>query len=195
MISPCTQRAVSKETPYTPPTTTTPPPVVQLAPPSSNTTALPQPNPPSPPSQKGASSPDSVDGSADDFLVDAFSDSDSDDDQRAPPRFDYDARFRPLEGLNLSEVRKPDREAELCYAVEDFGPENMKSWCLPDFVPPDVFAVVGGGDAVDFIEEFNEYFWRKFLLTQPSQRPTILNQLQSFGCIARKRLVLSLCST
>ena len=192
MVSPYARKVVSKEeTSHVPPSTTPPPPVVQPVPPSLNTPLPPQPNPspppppppPSPPPQE-ASSPDSADGSGDDFLADIFSDSDddsdsdSDDDQRTYPKFDYDARFRPLEGLNLSEVMEPDRGAELCYALEDFGPENMKSWCLPDFVSSDVFAVVKGGDAVDFIEEFNEFFWRKFFFfpTEPSWRLTMLNQ-------------------
>jgi hypothetical protein len=175
MVSPYVRKVVSKEeTPHTSPSTTPPPPVVQFAPSPPNNTPLPPqsnplppptPPPPSPPPQQEASSPDSADGSGDDFLADIFSDSDddsdsdSDDDRRTYPKFDYDARFRPLEGLNLSEVREPNRGAELCYALEDFGPENMKSWCLPDFVSSDVFAVVKGGDAVDFIEEFNEFFW------------------------------------
>jgi len=90
---------------------------------------------------------------------DEDSDSDSDDDRRTVPKFDYDARFRPLENLNLSAVQDPDPEAELCYVLEDFGPENIKSWCLPDFVSADVFAIVRGGEPVDFITEFNEFFW------------------------------------
>ena len=89
------------------------------------------------------------------------SDSDSDEDRRTFPKFDYDARFRPLENLNLSAVRDPDPEAELCYVLEDFGPENIRSWCLPDFVSAEVFAIVKGGEPVDFITEFNEFFWRK----------------------------------
>ena len=91
------------------------------------------------------------------------SDSDSDEDQRSFPKFDYDARFRPLENLDLSAAKDPDPEAELCYILEDFGPENIKSWCLPDFVSADVFAIVKGGEPVDFIKEFNEFFWRKLL--------------------------------
>jgi len=87
------------------------------------------------------------------------SDSDSDDDRRTYPKFDYDARFRPLQNLDLSQVRDPGPGAEVCYALEDFGPENMKSWCLPDFVSSDVFATVKGEEPVDFITEFNEFFW------------------------------------
>jgi len=87
------------------------------------------------------------------------SDSDSDEDRRTFPKFDYDARFRPLENLDLSAPRNPEPDAELCYILEDFGPDNMKSWCLPDFVSPNVFAVVKGGEPVDFITEFNEFFW------------------------------------
>jgi len=115
--------------------------------------------------QNQISSPDSPDGSGDDFLADMFSDSDddsdsdSDDDRRSFPKFDYDARFRPLENLDLSTARDPDPEAELCYILEDFGPENMRSWCLPDFVSADVFAIVKGGEPVDFVTEFNEFFW------------------------------------
>ena len=90
------------------------------------------------------------------------SDSDSDEDRRTFPKFDYDARFRPLENLNLSAVRDPQPEAELCFVLEDFGPENIRSWCLPDFVSADVFAIVKGGEPVDFITEFNEFFWRKW---------------------------------
>jgi len=89
------------------------------------------------------------------------SDSDSDEDRRTVPKFDYDARFRPLENLNLSAVQDLDPEAELCYVLEDFGPENIKSWCLPDFVSAEVFAIVKGGEPVDFITEFNEFFWRE----------------------------------
>ena len=103
------------------------------------------------------------------------SDSDSDED-RSFPKFDYDARFRPLERLDLSAVKDPDPEAELCFILEDFGPENIKSWCLPDFVSADVFAIVKGGESVDFIKEFNEFFWRKlFFLFFPS---VVTNDLQ-----------------
>ena len=93
------------------------------------------------------------------------SDSDSDEDRRTFPKFDYDARFRPLENLDLSAVQDPDPEAEMCYILEDFGPENIKSWCLPDFVSADVFAIVKGGEPVDFITEFNEFFWRELSLS------------------------------
>lgn len=152
-----------EETPYTTPAV--PPPVMQLT-----TSTPPQSNPQQSPSLQGeASSPDSPDDSGDDFLADIFSDSDddsdsdSDDDRRTYPKFDYDARFRPLENLDLSQVRDPGPSAEICYAVEDFGPESMKSWCLPDFVSSDVFATVKGEEPVDFITEFNEFFWRMFL--------------------------------
>lgn len=164
MVSTPTRKLASKEetTPATPPS------LVQL-PPTLNTSPSPQPNPhPSPSPQNDASSPDSPDGSGDDFLADIFtdsdddSDSDSDDDRRTYPKFDYDARFRPLENLDLNKVPDPGPTAELCYALEDFGPENMKSWCLPDFVSSDVFAVVKAGEPIDFITEFNEFFWREF---------------------------------
>ena len=166
MVSTPTRKAfVKEETPYAPPTT--PSPFVQL-PPTLNTS--PQPNlQPSPSPQNDAPSPDSPDGSGDDFLADIFSDSDddsdsdSDDDRRPYPKFDYDARFRPLEHLDLAQVRDPGPGAELCYALEDFGPDNMKSWCLPDFVKSEVFAIVKGGEPVDFITEFNEFFWRESL--------------------------------
>ena len=165
MVSTPTRRLFSKEeTTYTPPSA--PPSLLQLPP----TPSTPSPTPPNPetlpPTQNEVSSPDSPDGSGDDFLMEIFSDSDddsdsdSDEDRRTVPKFDYDARFRPLENLNLSAVRDPDPEAELCYVLEDFGPENIKSWCLPDFVSADVFAIVKGGEPVDFITEFNEFFWR-----------------------------------
>lgn len=164
MVSTPTRKVFSKEeTPYTPPPN--PPSLVQY-PTSPDTSPPPQPNPTTPSvPQMEPSSPDSPDGSGDDFLADIFSDSDddsdsdSDDDRRTYPKFDYDARFRPLQGLDVSDVREPDPGAEPCFALEDFGPENMKSWCLPDFVSSDVFALVKGGEAVDFITEFNEFFW------------------------------------
>lgn len=90
------------------------------------------------------------------------SDSDSDEERRTRPKFDYDARFRPLQNLDLDKVQNPGPTAELCYILEDFGSENLKSWCLPDFVPSNLFATVKGGETVDFITEFNEFFWRKF---------------------------------
>ena len=180
MVSPQTRKLFSKEeTPYTSPTPS--PSLVQL-PPTLNTSPPPQPNlRPSPSLQNESSSPDSPDASGDDFLVDIFSDSDddsdsdSDDDRRTYPKFDYDARFRPLENLDLSKVRDPGPAAELCYALEDFGPENMKSWCVPDFVSSDVFAIVKGGEPVDFIAEFNEFFWREFLSIQFSSN-IVLNE-------------------
>lgn len=103
------------------------------------------------------------------------SDSDSDEDHKTYPKFDYDARFRPLQNLDLSATRDPDPDAEVYYILEDFGPENMKSWCLPDFVSPDVFAVVKCGEPVDFITEFNEFFWREsssflFVRTRDAER-------------------------
>lgn len=117
---------------------------------------------------------ESPDNTGDDFLVEVFSDSDddsdsdSDDDRRTYPKFDYDARFRPLEDLDLSKIQDPGPDAEICYTLEDFGPENMKSWCLPDFVSSDVFASVKGGERVSFITELNEFFWRKSLPMPPS---------------------------
>jgi hypothetical protein len=165
MVSTPARKLFSKEeTPYT--SSSTPPSVVQL-PPTLNTSLPPKLNPETQRSLPQDETPDSPDGSGDDFLMEIFSDSDedsdsdSDDDRRTVPKFDYDARFRPLENLNLSAVQDPDPEAELCYVLEDFGPENIKSWCLPDFVSADVFAIVRGGEPVDFITEFNEFFWRK----------------------------------
>jgi hypothetical protein len=163
MVSTPARKLFSKEeTPYTPPPA--PPSVVQL-PSTLHTSSPTQPDPETPPDE--APSPDSPDGAGDDFLMEIFSDSDddsdsdSDEDRRVFPKFDYDARFRPLEHLNLSTVRDPEPEAELCYVLEDFGPENLKSWCLPDFVSADVFAIVKAGESVGFITEFNEFFWRK----------------------------------
>jgi len=138
-------------------------------PPALITSPPPQLKPETPPlPQNEVSSPDSPDGSGDDdFLAEIFSDSDddsdsdSDEDRRTFPKFDYDARFRPLENLDLSASPDPDPEAELCYVLDDFGPENIKSWCLPDFVSAEVFAIVKGGEPVDFITEFNEFFWRR----------------------------------
>lgn len=166
MVSTPARKLFSKEeTSYTPPP---PPPAVLQLPPTRTTSPPARPDSEThPPSQDEAPSPDSPDDSADDFLMEIFSDSDddsdsdSDEDRRTFPKFDYDARFRPLENLNLSAVRDPDPEAELCYVLEDFGPENIRSWCLPDFVSADVFAIVKGGEPVDFITEFNEFFWRK----------------------------------
>lgn len=167
MVSTPTRKLFSKEeTPYSSPST--PPSLVQLPPTLNASPPPPRPNPESPPlPQNDVSGPDSPDGSADGFLMEIFSDSDddsdsdSDEDRRSFPKFDYDARFRPLEHLDLSAVEDPDPEAELCYILEDFGPENIKSWCLPDFVSADVFAIVKGGEPVDFIREFNEFFWRQ----------------------------------
>lgn len=166
MVSAPTRKLFSKEeTSYTT-TPTTPPSVVQL--PSTLNSSPTHSKETLPLSQNEAPSPDSPDDSADDFLMEIFSDSDddsdsdSDEDRRTFPKFDYDARFRPLENLNLSAVRDPQPEAELCYVLEDFGPENIRSWCLPDFVSADVFAIVKGGEPVDFITEFNEFFWRKW---------------------------------
>ena len=48
-------------------------------------------------------------------------DSDSDQDRRAYPTFDYDARFRPLECLDVWAVRDQGPEAELRYILEDFA--------------------------------------------------------------------------
>jgi hypothetical protein len=164
MVSTPTRKFFTKEeTTYV-----APPNPPQLTPPL-RTSPPPLPNPEtSAPPQNDPSSPESPDGSGEDFLADIFSDSDddsdsdSDDDRRTYPKFDYDARFRPLENLDLSGVRDPIPGAELCFALEDFGPENMKSWSLPDFVSSDVFAIVKGGEPVDFITEFNEFFWRTF---------------------------------
>ena len=166
MVSAPPRKMFSKqETPST--SLTTPPSLPQLTP-KLNAPSPPQPNPqPSLPPQTKIPRPDSPDGSREEFLADIFSDSDddsdsdSDDDRRTYPKFDYDARFRPLENLDLSKVEDPGPGAELCYTLEDFGPENMKSWCLPDFVSSDVFATVKGGERVYFIMEFNEFFWRK----------------------------------
>jgi len=174
MVSAPVRKLFSKgETPLTTPSPAPPSPA-QLQP-TLNTSPLPPPIPePLPLPQNDASSPDSPDGSGDDFLADIFSDSDddtdsdSDEDRRTFPKFDYDARFRPLQKLDLSAVWDPDPEAEMCYILEDFGPENMKSWCLPDFVSTDVFAVVKGGEPVDFIREFNEFFWREYLVVFPN---------------------------
>ena len=110
--------------------------------------------------QNEVSSPDPPDGSGDDdFFAETFYD--SGEDRMTSPKFDYDAHFRPLENLELSASPDPDPEAELCYVLDDFGPENIKSWCLPDFVSAEVFAIVKGGEPVDFITEFNEFFWRR----------------------------------
>jgi hypothetical protein len=163
MVSAPPRKVFSKQ--ETPSTTTTIPSVAQLPPNLNPSPPPPQPNlRPSPLPQNDTSRPDSPDTSRDDFLADVFdsdddSDSDSDDDRRTYPKFDYDARFRPLESLDLSKIQDPGPEAEICYTLEDFGPENMKSWCLPDFVSSDVFATVKGGERVYFITEFNEFFW------------------------------------
>ena len=168
MVSTPTRKFFGKEeTPYSPPPT--PPTPIQL-PPTLNPSPPPKSNLETPPLPQNteASSLDSPDGSGDllmEILSDSDddSDSDSDEDRRSFPKFDYDARFRPLENLDLSAVKDPDPEAELCFILEDFGPENIKSWCLPDFVSPDVFAIVKTGEPIDFIKEFNEFFWRKLL--------------------------------
>ena len=151
-------------------------------PPALITSPPPQLKPETPPlPQNEVSSPDSPDGSGDDdFLAEIFSDSDddsdsdSDEDRRTFPKFDYDARFRPLETLDLSASPDPDPEAELCYVLDDFGPENIKSWRLPDFVSAEVFAIVKGGEPVDFITEFNEFFWRRRVFQ--ASRLIILNK-------------------
>lgn len=172
MVSTHTRKVfVKEETPHAHPPA--PPPLVRL-PPTLNTSPFPQPNlQPSPSPQNDTPGPDSPDSSGDDFLAAIFSDSDdgsdsdSDDDRRPYPKFDYDARFRPFEHLDLSQVRDPGPGAELCYALEDFGPDNMKSWCLPDFVNSEVFTVVKGGEPLDLITEFNEFFCRGFLSLLP----------------------------
>lgn len=189
MVSPQTRKPLSKEeTRYT--THTTPPSLVQL-PHTLKTSPSPQPNPrPSPSVQTESFSPDSPDAYADDFLADIFSDSDddsdsdSDDDRRTYPKFDYDARFRPLENLDLSKVRDPGPAAELCYALEDFGPESMKSWCVPDFVSSDVFAIVKGGEPVDFLTEFNEFFW--LIRVHSTGKPGVVPAFNVEGQLERK---------
>ena len=163
-----------RETPSACPTI---PPSAPQLPPDLNALPLLQSNlQPSPPPHDEPPRPESP---GDDFLAEAFSDSDDDsdsdsDDDRLPyPKFDYDARFRPLQNLDLSKIREPGPGAELCYTLEDFGPDNMKSWCLPDFVSSDIFATVTAGELVYFITEFNEFFWREFTSdTAPSAHDT-----------------------
>lgn len=171
MVSAPPRKVISKqETPSASPPT--PPPVPQL-PPNLNTSSLsPQPNlqpSPSPQTQTSPLPADSPDSPQEKFLADISdsdddTDSDSDDDRRdSQPKFDYDARFRPLENLDLSIIPNPGPEAETCYTFENFGPESMRNWCLPDFVSSDVFATVKAGERVYFITEFNEFFWRECL--------------------------------
>ena len=117
--------------------------------------------------QRSTPPSDSPDDPQEDFLAGIFSDSDddsdsdSDDDRRPHPKFDYDARFRPLENLDLSLVQDPGYKAEICYTLDDFGPGTMRSWSIPDFVSSDIFPTVKGGERVDFISELNEFFWRE----------------------------------
>lgn len=189
MVSPPTRKNFSKEeTPYATPTTS--PSLVQ--PTTTLYTSTPQQlNPrPSLSLRNEASGPDSPDTSGEDFLADIFSDSDddsdsdSDDDRRTYPKFDYDARFRPLQNLDLSQVRDPGPGAELCYALEDFAPENMRSWCLPDFVSSDVFAIVKGGEPVDFITELNEFFW--LVRVHSTGKPGVVPAFNIEGQLERK---------
>ena len=176
MVPTLARKSSSKE--ETPHTTCPAPPSPAQRPPTVNPPAPPKSNPEPPPPipRNDTSGPDSPDDTGDDFLMEIFSDSDddsdsdSDEDRRTFPKFDYDARFRPLENLDLSAPRAPEPGAELCFILEDFGPDNMKSWCLPDFVSPDVFAVVKGGEEVDFITEFNEFFWRRSLFSSQGSR-------------------------
>lgn len=113
------------------------------------------------------SKPDSPNGSGDDFLTNIFSnshdsgDSDSDNDRQPYTELDYDAQFWPLEHLDLAQVQDPSPGAELCYALEDFGPDNMKS-CVSQISSSPRSLQSSMAANLSISSEFKEFFWWSF---------------------------------